>query len=64
MAIIDEQNAYQYLDSKPICISAQEHRPTYGSDGNYFSKSSHDDVFEKVYAIFHEVNPTKFPKLY
>ncbi len=62
--VIDEQNGYQYLDSKPICISSQEHRPAYGSDGDYFSKPSHDDVFEKVYQIFHEVNPEKFPALY
>ncbi|MGY6650399.1 alpha-ketoacid dehydrogenase subunit alpha/beta [Wenyingzhuangia sp. IMCC45574] len=62
--VIDEQNAYKYLDSKPICISAQEHRPAYGSDGDYFSKPSHDDVFEGVYNVFHEVNPKKFPKLY
>ncbi|MDO6737846.1 thiamine pyrophosphate-dependent enzyme [Wenyingzhuangia sp. 2_MG-2023] len=62
--VVDEQNAYNYLDSKPICVSAQEHRPAYGSDGDYFSKPSHDDVFEKVYAIFHEAKPTQFPKLY
>lgn len=62
--VIDEQNAYQHLDGKPICITAQEHRPAYGSDGDYFSKPSHDDVFEKVYEIFHEANPSKFPKLY
>lgn len=62
--VIDEQNAYQYLDSKPICISAKEHRPAYGSDGDYFSKPSHDDVFEGVYKIFHELNPTKYPTLY
>ncbi len=62
--VVDEQNAYQYLDSKPICISSEEHRPAYGSDGDYFSKPSHEDVFEKVYQVFHEANPAKFPKLY
>lgn len=62
--VIDEQNAYRYLDSKPICISAKEHRPAYGSDGDYFSKPSHDDIFEEIYRIFHEANPSKFPKLY
>ncbi len=62
--VVDEQNAYQYLDSKPICISAQEHRPAYGSDGDYFSKPSHDDIFEKIYAMFNEVNPKKYPSLY
>ncbi|WP_010135323.1 alpha-ketoacid dehydrogenase subunit alpha/beta [Ochrovirga pacifica] len=62
--VVDKQNAYHYLDSKPICISAQEHRPAYGSDGDYFSKPSHEDVFEGVYNVFHEVNPKKFPKLY
>ncbi|MGB3592443.1 MAG: thiamine pyrophosphate-dependent enzyme [Nonlabens sp.] len=59
--IIDEQNAYQFLDSKPQCLTAQPHRPAYGSDGDYFSKPSADDVFDKVYAIMHESDPVRFP---
>jgi pyruvate/2-oxoglutarate/acetoin dehydrogenase E1 component/TPP-dependent pyruvate/acetoin dehydrogenase alpha subunit len=62
--VIDEQDAYKYLDSKPSTLSAKPHRPAYGSDGDYFSKPSQEDVFEAVYKIMNEANPTKFPKLY
>ncbi len=61
--ILDEQGAYQYLDSKPKCLSAKEHRPAYGSDGDYFSKPSAEDIFDAVYAMMHEFNPEQFPAL-
>ena len=61
--VLDEQNAYRYLDSKPQTLTAKEHRPAYGTDGDYFSKPSAEDIFEKVYAIMHETNPNKYPKL-
>lgn len=61
--IVDEQNGYKYLDSKPQTLSAKQHRPSYGTDGDYFSKPSIEDVFEKVYGIMHEANPKSFPKL-
>ncbi|MBZ0327559.1 MAG: transketolase, partial [Altibacter sp.] len=61
--IVDTQNAYQYLDSKPQTLSAQPHRPAYGTDGDYFSKPSAEDVFEKVYEMMHESDPANFPKL-
>ncbi|RDK87297.1 thiamine pyrophosphate-dependent enzyme [Marinirhabdus gelatinilytica] len=61
--ILDNQNGYQYLDSKPQTLTARPHRPAYGTDGDYFSKPSAEDVFEKVYAIMHEANPSDFPKL-
>jgi len=59
---VDTQHAWPHLDSKPQCLTAQPHRPAYGSDGDYFSKPSADDIFDKVYEIMHEVNPSKFPK--
>ena len=62
--VLEEQNAYQYLDSKPATLSAKPHRPAYGSDGDYFSKPSKEDVFEAVYKIMSEANPTEFPALY
>jgi pyruvate/2-oxoglutarate/acetoin dehydrogenase E1 component/TPP-dependent pyruvate/acetoin dehydrogenase alpha subunit len=62
--IIDEQNAYQHLDSPPQTLAAKAHRPAYGTDGDYFSKPSSEDVFEKVYAIMHEAKPEQFPSLY
>jgi len=61
--ILEHQNIYQNLDSKPQMLTAKEHRPAYGTDGDYFSKPSADDVFEVVYAMFHEVDPTSYPKL-
>lgn len=62
--IVDEQNGYQYLDSQPQTLAAKAHRPAYGTDGDYFSKPSAEDVFEKVYAIMHEAMPEKYPSLY
>ncbi len=62
--IIDEQNGYQYLDSQPQTLASKPHRPAYGTDGDYFSKPSVEDVFEKVYAIMHEAKPERYPSLY
>ncbi|MBZ9729120.1 transketolase [Salegentibacter sp. JZCK2] len=61
--VLNEQNAWRYLDSKPQTLTAKEHRPSYGTDGDYFSKPSAEDIFEKVYAIFNEVNPEEFPAI-
>lgn len=62
--IINKQNAYHYLDSKPITITAKAHRPAYGTDGDYFSKPSINDIFEGIYQVMHEANPVKFKSLY
>lgn len=62
--IVEEQGAYQYLDSAPTTIAAREHRPAYGSDGDYFSKPSADDVFDVIYNLMLEVNPQKFTRIY
>ena len=61
--VLDNQNAYEFLDSKPKTLTAKEHRPAYGSDGDYFSKPSAEDIFEAVYAMMHESNTLKYPKL-
>jgi len=62
--ILEVQNGYQVLDSKPITITAKAHRPAYSSDGDYFSKPSVDDVYAEIYQLMHEVNPEKFPSLF
>ncbi len=62
--ILEEQDAWRYLDSKPETMSAKAHRPAYGTDGDYFSKPSAEDIFEKVYAIMGEAFPSRFPVLY
>lgn len=61
--VLNTQNAYIHLDSKPQTLTAQQHRPAYGTDGDYFSKPSVEDVFEAVYKVMHETNPSNFPKL-
>ena len=61
--ILKQNNAYENLDSKPQMLTAQAHRPAYGSDGDYFSKPSKEDIFEAAYAIMHESDPSAFPKL-
>ena len=61
--IVEEQNAYQYLDSAPQTLSAGNHRPAYATDGDYFSKPNADSIIEKIYSIMHEANPKKYPTL-
>jgi len=62
--ILENQDGYNQLDSKPQTLTAKAHRPAYGTDGDYFSKPSIEDIFEKVYAMMNEVNPSKYPVLY
>jgi len=62
--ILNEQDAWKYLDSRPETLTSKEHRPAYGHDGDYFSKPSVEDIFEKVYEIMNEANPQKYPDLY
>ena len=62
--IIENQDGYNHLDSKPQTLTAKAHRPAYGSDGDYFSKPSIEDIFEKAYGMMNEVNPSKYPVLY
>ncbi len=62
--VLETHGGYQYLDAKPVTLAAKEHRPAYGSDGDYFSKPSADDVFEAVYGVMNEFNPSNYPKIY
>jgi len=62
--ILENQNGYQHLDSKPTTLTSKAHRPAYGTDGDYFSKPSVEDIFETVYKIMHEANPVKYKSLY
>ncbi|MEO6303151.1 MAG: thiamine pyrophosphate-dependent enzyme [Bacteroidia bacterium] len=62
--IVEEQGAYKFLDSTPLTLASKDHRPAYGSDGDYFSKPNSDDVFDTIYNLMSEVNPNQFPKIY
>lgn len=62
--VLEGQNGYQFLDGKPRTLTGKPHRTPYGSDGDYFSKPSVDDVIEMVYEMMNESAPDKFPKLF
>ncbi|MEY4803579.1 MAG: hypothetical protein RL331_92 [Bacteroidota bacterium] len=62
--ILVKQNGYQHLDLAPQTMAAKDHRPAYGSDGDYFSKPNLDDIIEKVLDMMHDLDPQSFPKVY
>ncbi|WP_158826546.1 alpha-ketoacid dehydrogenase subunit alpha/beta [Mucilaginibacter lacusdianchii] len=62
--VLEKQGGYNYLDAAPRTLCAKEHRPPYGSDGDYFSKPSVDDVIEAVYAMMNDSNPAKYPAIF
>lgn len=61
--VLEKQGGYRYLDSAPLTITAQPHRPAYGTDGDYFSKPGADEIFMKVYTMMHETDPVTWPAL-
>jgi 2-oxoisovalerate dehydrogenase E1 component len=62
--VLEVQDGYRYLDAKPLTITGKDHRPAYASDGDYFTKPSVEDIFEKVYAAMRDSDPSRFPSLY
>ncbi len=62
--VLEKQGGYRYLDAQPVTITAKEHRPAYGSDGDYFSKPNPEEVIETIYAMMQESDPEKYPTLY
>jgi pyruvate/2-oxoglutarate/acetoin dehydrogenase E1 component/TPP-dependent pyruvate/acetoin dehydrogenase alpha subunit len=61
--ILEVQKGFRFLDAEPVTLTSKDHRPAYGSDGDYFSKPAVDDVVENVYAMLHEYAPARFPEL-
>ena len=62
--LLDKQKIYNLLDSEPKLLSAKEHRPAYGTDGDYFSKPNVNDIFEAVYQLMNEINPKEYPNIF
>src|SRR5690606_18434023 len=62
--ILEVQDGYFQLDSKPVTITAKDHRPAYATDGDYFSKPSVDDVVERVYELMREAKPHQYPSIF
>lgn len=61
--VLELQGGYCYLDSPPVCITAKDHRPPYGTDGDYYSKPNAEDVYEAIYGLMQEAEPDKFPSI-
>ena len=61
--VIDEQNAYQWLDAAPRCLSAQDHRTAYSTDGDYFTKTNPEQIIDAAYAMMVDAYPDRFPKM-
>lgn len=61
--VLNVQKGYEMLDSRPATLTAKPHLPPYGTDGDYFSKPSVDDIVEVVYNVMHEANPLAYPAL-
>jgi pyruvate/2-oxoglutarate/acetoin dehydrogenase E1 component/TPP-dependent pyruvate/acetoin dehydrogenase alpha subunit len=59
--VLEKQGGYQYLDSAPRTLTGQEHRPAYGTDGNFWSKPDVEHIFTAAYEIMHEAKPSEFP---
>ncbi len=62
--VLENNNGYELLDSRPLTITAKAHRPAYGSDGDYFSKPNIEDIVEKIYELIAETNPDQFKELF
>lgn len=62
--VIEKQGGYHWLDSEPRTLAARPHRPSFGSDGNYFSKPNTVDIFHAVYELMNEVDPARYPMFY
>ncbi len=62
--VLEEQKGYRYLDAEPSTVTAKEHRAAYSTDGDYFSNPNAEDVFEKIYEMMHEYNPSIYPRIF
>ena len=58
--ILEKHNGYRFLDSKPVTLTAKNHRTPFGSDGDYFTKPGAEDVFDAVYNMMMEADPGRF----
>jgi pyruvate/2-oxoglutarate/acetoin dehydrogenase E1 component len=62
--VLEEQKAFQYLETAPLTITGEEHRPAYSTDGDYFSNPNAEDVFDRIYLMMQTLHPNKFKRLY
>lgn len=61
---LEKNGGYEWLDAAPRTLPGREHRPAYGSDGDYFSKPNREQMIEAAYDLMHEADPRKYPLFY
>jgi len=52
--VMEKQDGYRWLDASPRTITAQAHRPSYGSDGDYFSKPNTEEIVDAIMEMMNE----------
>ncbi len=62
--VLEYQKGFELLEAAPVTVTAKDHRPAYGSDGDYFSKPNTEDIFNAVYNLMHNCNPNQFPFIF
>jgi pyruvate/2-oxoglutarate/acetoin dehydrogenase E1 component len=62
--VLERSGGWDFLDAQPRTVTAKEHRPAYGTDGDYYSNPNAEDVFDTIYDMMHQYNPAKFISLY
>jgi pyruvate/2-oxoglutarate/acetoin dehydrogenase E1 component len=60
--VVERDGGHGWLDSPPRTLSGEEHRPAYGSDGDYWSKPNRESIFDAVYEMLHEADPKRYPR--
>lgn len=61
--VVEKQEGYRWLDSKPITVSGSENRSAYASDADYFCKPNAEQVTEAIYELMREADPGRFPEM-
>ena len=62
--IVERMGGFWWLDAPPVTVTGRAHRPAYGSDGDYFSKPSRDEIFRAIYGLMRDAAPGRFPSLF
>jgi pyruvate/2-oxoglutarate/acetoin dehydrogenase E1 component len=62
--VTERAGGFWWLDAPPRTVTGKEHRPPYGSDGDYFAKPNREEVFDAVYRLLHESAPQRYPLFY
>jgi pyruvate/2-oxoglutarate/acetoin dehydrogenase E1 component/TPP-dependent pyruvate/acetoin dehydrogenase alpha subunit len=58
--VLERDGGYEWLDAPPLTLTAKAHRPSYGSDGDYWSKPNRESIFAGVYELVREARPGRY----